>query len=268
MSDKRIVSSIIDETKPNMGRIYDYFLGGNHNFAVDRVQAEKILAQNPLAPKLCRLVRWFLGEAVRRLLKDGYTQFIDFAAGLPTKDHIHQTVPEGTKVVYSDIDPVTVAYGAEIIGDTPNVLYLSCDVNRPSDLLENEAVAALLDRNEKTAVGMNGITYFMEDDSLRDAFETIYNWAKKGDRLYVCDTNGMYDSASDKEVNKIYTKMGNAPHIHSMDEMAQLVGQWRPIAPGYKILEEWLDLAETPLSVAAAEKERSGGNYYGVIFEK
>ncbi len=268
MSKDEIIPSIADDTKPNMGRIYDYFLGGNHNFEVDRIQASVILEKNPLAPKLVRLVRWFLGEVVHRLLEDSFTQFVDFAAGLPVQDHIHQIAPPGTKVIYSDIDPVTVAYAGEIIGANPDVLYLRCDVRNPSEILESDAVRKLFDRNRKTAIGMNGITYFIDDASLKHSLAVLYEWAKPGDRLYLCDTDGSYDSADDKEVGKIYSKMDSSFSIHPIENMKNLVGQWKPVTPGYKMLEEWVNIAGTPLSFAEEEKARTGGNYYGVILEK
>ena len=123
-------ASIADSSKPNTGRMYDFMLGGNHNFDVDRQATPQVLKQAPFLPKVHRLIRWFLGEAVRRLAADRYTQFIDFASGLPTIDHIHQITPAGTKVICSDIDPVTVAYGQEILKDNPNARYVACNVGR------------------------------------------------------------------------------------------------------------------------------------------
>ena len=268
MSTEKDVASIADDSKPNMGRIYDYLLGGHHNFEVDRIQAEKILEKMPLAPKMCRMVRWFLSEVIHRLVEDGYTQFIDFAAGLPVQDHIHQIAPEGTKVIYSDVDPVTVAYASEIVGDNPNIVYLRCDIKTPSEILDSTTAARLLDRKKKTAVGMNGITYFMDEDAIKSTLETIYNWAQEGDRLYLCDSNGSFESEDDREVYGMYEKMGTPFYMHSMEKMEQLSGRWKPVSPGYKLLEEWLGTAGSPLSFAREEVISHGGSFYGVIFEK
>src|SRR4030042_124610 len=133
MAEQDRVSSIPDASKPNAGRIYDFVLGGNHNFEVDRLAAQQVLKAIPDFPQLARMVRWFLGEAVRVLAAEGMTQFIDFASGLPTMDHIHQITPAGTKVIYSDIDPVTVAYGQEILKDNPNARFMMCNAWKPED---------------------------------------------------------------------------------------------------------------------------------------
>jgi S-adenosyl methyltransferase len=37
----------VDTSKPSLSRVYDYLLGGGHNFAADRLLAERILAVVP-----------------------------------------------------------------------------------------------------------------------------------------------------------------------------------------------------------------------------
>ena len=265
MSNDETISGIADHTVPNMGRIYDYFLGGHHNFEVDRIYAAKILETVPMTPKLCRLVRWFLGAATRSLAADGFSQFMDFASGLPVEDHIHRITPPGTRVLYSDNDPITVAYAEEILGDTPDVLYLTCDVFDLSPMLQREVVASFFDRNKKTAVGLSGITYFMADEKLRATLEILYDWARPGDRLYLCDSSLVH---ADKAASEIYAKMGNPLFWHSEEQIRQLAGKWRPVPPGFRLLEEWIRIEEVPLSIASEEKQTFGGNFYGVIFEK
>ena len=267
MTETETISGIADDTRPNMERIYDYFLGGNHNFEIDRLAAAKILEYVPLMPKICRLIRWFLGEAARTLTEKGVTQFIDFASGLPVQDHIHSIVPPGTKVLYSDNDPVTVAYAVELLGNTPNVLYMTCDVLDPLQILETAAAVSFLDRSKKTAFGLNGITYFMKDEQLRYTLSVLYDWAKEGDMLYLCDTS-IHDYDSKDDATDIYAKMGNPLYWHNEENMSRLAGKWRPIPPGFQTLETWLRIEGTPISVTEEEKATYNGNFYGVIFEK
>jgi hypothetical protein len=106
---------------------------------------------------MAKLIRWFLGEAVRRLSAEGYRHFIDFASGLPTADHIHQVALPGTKVIYSDLDPVTVAYGQEIIKDNPDASYHVCEATSPEVLLESQAVTKMFGKTRKVCIGFNGI---------------------------------------------------------------------------------------------------------------
>jgi S-adenosyl methyltransferase len=41
------------EQRPSNARMYDYFLGGYHNFAVDRAAAQGILAVSPTSRCSC-----------------------------------------------------------------------------------------------------------------------------------------------------------------------------------------------------------------------
>ena len=82
--------NIVDASKPSAGRIYDYLLGGNHNFEVDRQAGDQVLKLLPFSSKYVRLQRWALQDiAVELSEKRGYDVIIDFASGLPTNDHIH-----------------------------------------------------------------------------------------------------------------------------------------------------------------------------------
>lgn len=61
----------IDLTLPNPARVYDYMLGGGHNFATDREFAERLLVALPDTRELALANRAFLGRAVRACLDRG-----------------------------------------------------------------------------------------------------------------------------------------------------------------------------------------------------
>src|SRR3954465_2141329 len=128
--------SIIDTSKPSAGRIYDYILGGHHNFEVDRQAADQIMHHVPFITKAMRLQRWCLQDLALELTeKRGFDIIIDFASGLPTNDHIHHVVPAGTTVIYSDFDPMVVEYSREILANTSNIYFFQADARRPEELL-------------------------------------------------------------------------------------------------------------------------------------
>jgi hypothetical protein len=267
VSDTGSFLSIADSSKPNPGRIYDFVLGGNHNFEVDRLAAQQIIKIAPFFPKLARIIRWFLGEAVRRLVAEGYTQFIDFASGLPTVDHIHQVAPAGTKVIYSDLDPVTVAYGQEILKDNPNARYLACNAGTPEDLLAAPVVTEMLGTNRRVAIGLNGIAFFLSNDQLGHAMKVLYDWAAKGSRLFICDS-GFESStmaAEPQEIIQIYQKLGQPLTMRNLATMKHLIQPWKVMEPGFLKLEEWVGMKAS----VAEEMEKGGGmSFKGAILEK
>lgn len=264
MTTSNNLSSLADDSRPNAGRIYDYFLGGDHNFEVDRMAAQQLLQESPYVPKMLRLLRWFLGEATRRLIKEGYTQFLDFASALPVQDHIHQIAPEGAKVIYSDIDPVTVAYAQDIIGENPNVRYVQCNAANPENILNSGITGEMFNTDKKLAIGLSGITYFLTDDELVKALKILYDWAPKGTRLFLSESDHISSEAT-QGADQIFARMGSAFHWRSKKKFKTMIGKWQVTEPGYLYLEEWLELSDM---VSKEEIESMGIRFYGAIFQK
>ena len=55
----------IDISVPSVSRIYDFYLGGSHNFEVDREAARRALEFMPGLPKIMQANRAFMRRAVR-----------------------------------------------------------------------------------------------------------------------------------------------------------------------------------------------------------
>jgi hypothetical protein len=113
----------VDITVPNASRIYDYALGGMHNFAVDRAFWHQLQDLFPDAHLVARANRAFLGRAVRWLVEEqGVTQFLDIGSGIPTLGNVHE-VAQGAdpraRVVYVDIDPIAVEQSRSLLHDQP-----------------------------------------------------------------------------------------------------------------------------------------------------
>jgi len=265
MAEKGAHASIADSSKPNAGRIYDYLLGGSHNFEVDRLAAQRLLQVAPFLPKLVRVIRWFLGEAVHRLTDAGYTQFIDFASGLPTIDHIHYIAPPGTKVIYSDIDPVTVAYGQQIIKDNPNVRYVVCSAEKPEELLNTPVVSQLFGKSRSVAIGYNGIAYFLSDDSIHHGLSVLHGWAAPGSRLFLCDFDAATPTPAIETILKLYEQLGQPGYRRTRAVLEDLIRPWRVVEPGFMLLEDWISMKK---EVAEDTKSSFGGVLNGVILEK
>ncbi|HVO38400.1 MAG TPA: SAM-dependent methyltransferase [Spirochaetia bacterium] len=258
-------ASIADSSKPNAGRIYDFLLGGSHNFEVDRTAAEGILKVLPFFSQFAHIIRWFLGEAVRRLASENYRYFLDFASGLPTMDHIHQVAPPDSKVIYSDVDPITVAYGQELVKDNPNVRYVVSDAGKAEEVLGSPVVEEMFGSNRRIAIGFNGISWFLPDDKVGHSLKVLYDWAGSGSKLFL----SYFDSESipkgmDTLVD-IYEKLGQPGYPRTGAKMKELMGGWRILDPGALPLEEWVDVEKV---VAAQSQGLIGGMLKGVVLGK
>ena len=100
----------IDTTVAHPARVYDYWLGGKDNFAVDREAAEEVLRARPAIRLNVRANRAFLARSVRYLSGDvGLRQFLDIGTGIPSADNTHEvahSVDREARVVYVDNDPI------------------------------------------------------------------------------------------------------------------------------------------------------------------
>src|SRR5947209_17677394 len=108
----------VDPERPSAARMWDYLLGGAHNFAADRRVAEQSIAFKPDLPELAREVRAFIHRAVTFMAEAGIDQFIDIGSGIPTRGNVHekaQLVNPAAKVVYVDHDPVAIAHSQAIL---------------------------------------------------------------------------------------------------------------------------------------------------------
>jgi hypothetical protein len=265
MADTGTPASIADSSKPNAGRIYDFLLGGNHNFEVDRMAAQHLLQVAPFGPQMAKLIRWFLGEAVRRLCEDGYSYFMDFASGLPTVDHIHQIAPAGTKVTYSDLDAVTVAYGQEIIKDFPDAQYHLCDALTPEALLKTPEVSRMFAANRKVCFGFNGIAWFLPDDGIAHAMKVLYDWAAPGSRVFYSDGDVPGMTGDLKTVFDLYKNMGQPVFYRDIAAVQKIVRPWKVLAPGFKSLDEWVSVSK---SASAEMRSAFGTGIVGAILGK
>ncbi len=260
------LTTIADSSRPNAGRIYDYLLGGTHNFEIDRQATTQIVRVAPFLPQVLKLIRWFLGEATRRLAAEGHTRFLDFASGLPTLDHIHEVTPAGTRVLYSDIDPVTVETARAILSGNPNARYVQCDAATPEVLLRSEVVGELFGRERRVAVGLNGIVYFLTDEQVAHALHVLYDWVAPGSVLFLSDADAATPNENLKALFAIYEKIGQPITIRASESLLRLAAPWKAIAPGVLPLETWLGM--DPRVQALQTREWGGRGFYGVILQK
>jgi hypothetical protein len=263
--------SIVDTSRPSAGRIYDYYLGGNHNFEVDRQAAEKLLQILPFIRKFVRLQRWALQDLATELTeRRGFDVIIDFASGLPTNDHLHHVVPSGTTVIYSDYDPVVVEYAHEILKDTPNVYYFHADARQPEELLNRSEVQQILNGRRKVALAYWGISVFLTDEELASAARTLYDWADLGScwayNAQGADIN-VNNPGHEQTVNS-YKSMGTPVYTRSLTRHVELVQPWHSDANGFISLLQWhgFDQSEMAQDDATAFGPMGGG--YGAYLIK
>jgi SAM-dependent methyltransferase len=147
--------------------MYDYLLGGIHNFAADREAAQAISTMFPIMPLAAKTNRAFLRRSVRYLTGLGIKQFLDIGSGIPTVGNVHEVVQESIpdgRVVYVDIDPVAVAESLDILDGNAQATAVRGDVRDPEGILTHPKVEALLDFDRPVALLLVAMMHFVPDD--------------------------------------------------------------------------------------------------------
>jgi hypothetical protein len=157
----------IDLDRPSIARVYDCYLGGSHNFPVDRQVARRTIELWPDLPHIMQVNRAFLRRSVRYLIRQGITQFLDLGSGIPTEGNVHQVaqvaLPEA-RVVYVDIDPVAVQHSRDILAGNPYADVVRADLCDMAAILDDPRTKKLIDPTQPLGVLMLFILHFFPDE--------------------------------------------------------------------------------------------------------
>lgn len=263
--------SVIDTSKPSAGRIYDYVLGGSHNFEVDRQAAEGLVKLVPFLREGARLQRWCLQDlAIELTEKRGFDVIIDFASGLPTNDHIHYVAPKGTTVIYSDYDPIIVEYAKEIIQDTPNVYFFQADARHPEDLINSPAVQNILKGRKDVALVFWGVSSFIADEDIAHVADYLYQWSgPKSCMAFNAQNAGTRpDDPAIAQALKIYQQMGSTIYLRTLEKYAELLRPWRVEGNGFTSFVDWHQFDESLMGEDTKQRSGGGGGNYGTYLIK
>jgi SAM-dependent methyltransferase len=238
--------------------MYDYYLGGSHNFAVDRQVAQEAMKALPDLPLIMQANRAFLRRSVRYLLDQGIRQFIDVGSGIPTVGNVHEVVHEvdpSRRVLYVDIDPIAVTHSRAILADNPNAGVIHADFLRPEQILEHPQLAALIDLDQPVAVLINAVLHFISDeDSPGAILARFLDGLAPGS--YVSISHASYIGGPEKisEAAQVYQRSRIPMTFRSQDEVTELFKGWSLVEPGVQLIVQWRPDPGEPVDEAYARK--------------
>ncbi|MBB5954560.1 hypothetical protein FHS29_001130 [Saccharothrix tamanrassetensis] len=235
----------IDLGRPSIARVYDYWLGGAHNFAVDRAVGDRVLADVPVLKSVILNHRAFLRRAVRHLLSQGIRQFLDLGSGIPTVGNVHeiaQAVDPTAKVVYVDIDPVAVAHSRAILTGNELVGVLQTDVRDARGVIKSPEVRNLLDFDRPIGVLMVALLHFVPDSDDPHGIVAAYRDAlPSGSHLAVSHAgyeDGEWDPAWD-DAKSVYNRGVSEITYRRKQEVQALFTGFELVEPGVERLPLW-----------------------------
>lgn len=239
----------IDTTKASIARVYDAFLGGKDNYAVDQAVYQKVLQVTPQAADYAKDNRSWLIRAVRFLVANaGIDQFLDCGSGLPTAENVHHAAqrinPEAT-VVYVDIDPVVAAHGRALLEENEHTHFIAGDLTKPAELLKDPVVTQHLDFTRPLALIQCGTMHHVSDGQnprqiMADYIDALPSGSFVGLTHFIDPADGSEHSqlAKDVEAAFLASSMGTG-WFRTPDEIKALLNGLELIDPGLVILADW-----------------------------
>ncbi|MFD4670773.1 SAM-dependent methyltransferase [Lentzea sp. NPDC058450] len=241
----------IDTTVPSMARVYDYILGGAHNFAADRQVGSQIEKLVPGLPSVARLNRRFLGRAVNFLMDQGVRQFLDIGSGIPTVANVHevaQTRDPDARVVYVDKDPVAFAHSQLLLADNENAAIVQADMRDPEAVLSSPEVARLLRLDEPVGLLMLLMLHWVPDEDSPEKLVAHYRDALPAGSFVAMThvAKDQIDESVDQAAAVVnQSRSADQMHMRTHAQVSALFdgfslvepglvgcGEWRPDGPG------------------------------------
>ncbi|MFI6638445.1 SAM-dependent methyltransferase [Streptomyces sp. NPDC050504] len=236
----------IDISVPSVSRMYDYYLGGSHNFEVDREAARKAMEFMPGLPKIMQANRAFMRRAVHHAIGEGVTQFLDIGSGIPTFGNVHevaQRADPGAKVAYVDHDSVAVAHSRAVLEDNDRAVIAPADLRKPQEILNSPEVAGLLDLDRPVALLLVAVLHFLEDsDDPYGAVAELRDALAPGSLIVI--THASYEGVPLTEERAggavgVYQKIKNPLVMRTREEVTAFFDGYELLEPGLVAMPDW-----------------------------
>ncbi len=242
----------IDTSVPHSARIWNYWLGGKDNFAMDRQVGDQVLQIFPDIGYLARSVRAFLTRVVTYLAaEEGVRQFLDIGTGLPTKNNTHevaQSIAPESRIVYVDNDPLVLAHARALLTSTAEgrTDYIDADARDTGKILDE--AARTLDFTQPVAITLLGVLgHILDDDEAIAIVDQLLDAVPSGSYLAVTDPT---HSDSMDALLQQWNQFGE-PKMTARDpeQIARYFDRLERVEPGMVPVSKWRpDLGEVKVN--------------------
>jgi O-methyltransferase involved in polyketide biosynthesis len=235
----------LDTTVSHSARIWNYWLGGKDNFAVDREAGDKVAAMLPIIVAQARADRAFLGRAVRYLAgQEGIRQFLDIGTGLPTADNTHevaQRVAPESRIVYVDNDPMVLSHARALLTSSPEGAcdYIDADLREPDKILSG--AARTLDFTQPLALLLLGILHHIPGtDQAQEIVWRLTAALVPGSFLVINHSTSAVSGAAMEEAVAHWNQVGTPTMtLRSPEQIARFFDGLYLLEPGVVSCSRW-----------------------------
>lgn len=234
----------VDVKRANVARVYNYLLGGTHNFLVDQDVARTMLAVEPAMREIMRANRAFLGRAIRCLTARGVRQFLDIGSGIPTQGHVHEIAQRSapdSRVVYVDIDPVAVAHSQMILRGDDSAACVFGDLREPEAILDHETTRAMIDFDQPVGLILAAILHFIPDSSdPAGLVARLTEPMSAGSCVVISHATDESRRDTVAALEKVYNRnVSTNGYFRNREDIRELFGDLKMLDPGLVAVSDW-----------------------------
>ncbi len=229
----------LDASKPNIARVYDFWLGGKNNFAADRELATRLAQWYPPWMQACQDNRAFVGRAVTWAAGHGIGQFLDLGAGLPTSPAVHdvaRAVSPGARVCYVDSDPVVVRHADALLAGPEGIAAAQADLTEPGVVWDDPQVRAVIEPGEPVCLIFALVLHFLDIERARRVVAGYRSAAAPGS-VFVVSVGRIDDPQMWRQFREAYT--AGVAHNHDRAEVLSLLDGLDVVPPGLALAHAW-----------------------------
>jgi SAM-dependent methyltransferase len=231
----------IDIEQPSVARMYDYALGGSHNFDADRALFRHLITLMPDLAAQAQANRALLRRVVRFLLAAGVRQFLDIGSGIPTSGNVHELAgradPEA-RVIYVDIDPVAVAHSRAILAGNDRAGAIQEDLRHPERILAHPDVRRLLDVGQPMAVLLMAVLHFVPDEEVAGILAVLRDAVAPGGYLVIAHA-AWDDQPGATEGLQVLQRAGIVVRTRTREQVEGMFGDFELVDPGVVWARQW-----------------------------
>jgi SAM-dependent methyltransferase len=234
----------VDPGQANAARVYDYWLGGSHNYLADQDLGRAMAAVDPNVRAIARANRAFLGRAVRFLTEAGISQFLDIGSGIPTQGNVHEVTQRdgrAARVVYADIDPVAVAHSKAILAGRADAAIIQADLREPDAILDHPVTRRLIDLDEPVGLLLVAVVHFLADaDDPWALVATLRDALPSGSYLVLSHATSESRPEVTRAASEMYrSRSPSKGRARSREEIERLLDGFELADPGLVYLPQW-----------------------------
>jgi hypothetical protein len=236
----------VDPWVPHSARVYDYWLGGKDNFAVDRAVGDAMIHAIPSMRYMAKENRKFVHRVTTHMAEgEGIRQFLDIGTGLPTPPNLHQIVQQvdpTSRIVYVDNDPLVLVHARALLTSHPagQVEYIAADLRNPHGILKEPALRDTLDL--KQPVGLTLIAVLMllsEADDPWAQVEQLCDALPSGSCLAITHPTADFNPDEVNAAVTAATRAGMTLVARTRDAVERFFGDWELLDPGVSPVSAW-----------------------------